>query len=160
MISFYSQYLENEEDDIVRTVLEGNATNQNITKEIVQDKVQKFLTSLLYRICLGSFSTLSLSVGTPNLEKEYDKIAQKIGTPAAKLISFTIKSFYGPLKVTELEDLIKEFSGNHLATHILKARALHYVYNNTVDYRKKQRIGQICNMKLLNSAEVQNQQKR
>ncbi len=160
MISFYSQYLENEEDDIVRTVLEGNATNQNITKEIVQDKVQKFLTSLLYRICLGSFSTLSLSVGTPNLEEEYDKIAQKIGTPAAKLISFTIKSFYGPLKVTELEDLIKEFSGNHLATHILKARALHYVYNNTVDYRKKQRIGQICNMKLLNSAEVQNQQKR
>lgn len=160
MISFYSHYLEKEEDDIVRTVLEGNANNPNITKEVVQDKVQKFLSSLLYRICLGSFSTLSLSVGTPNLEEEYDKIAQKLGTPAAKLISFTIKSFYGPLKVTELEDLIKEFSGNHLATHILKARALHYVYNNTVDYKQKQRIGQICNMKLLNSAEVQHQQKR
>lgn len=160
MISFYSHYLEKEENNIVKMVLENNANNMHTTPEIVQDKVQKFLSSLLYRICLGSFSNLSLSVGTPNLEEEYDKIAQKLGTPAAKLISFTIKSFYGPLKITELESLIREFSGNHLATHILKARALHYVYNNTVDYKQKQRIGQICNMKLLNSADIPHKQKR
>lgn len=49
-------------------------------------------------------------------------------------------------------------SVNHLATHILKARALHYVYNNTLDYKQKQRVGQICIMKLLNSAEVQHLQ--
>lgn len=160
MISFYSHYLEKEEDNIVKMVLENNSDNIHLTTEVVQDKVQKFLSSLLYRICLVSFSNLSLFVGTPNLEEEYDKIAQKLGTPAAKLISFTIKSFYGPLKVTELEDLIKEFSGNHLATHILKARAIHYVYNNTIDYKQKQRIGQVCNMKLLNSADVQRNQKR
>lgn len=115
---------------------------------------------MLYRICLGSFSNLSLAVGTQNIDEEYDKVAQAIGTPAAKLISFTIKSFYGPMSITELEELIREFSGNHLATHILKARVLKYVYNNTITYQKKQKIGQICGMKLINSADISKEEKR
>lgn len=160
MISFYSNYIEKEEDNIIKMVLKKYESSQHVSTEVVQEKVQKMLSSLLYRICLTSFSNLSLSVGTSNLDDEYDKIAQKLGSPAAKLISFTIKSFYGPFKVSELEDLIREFSGNHIATHILKARALHYVYNNTVDYKKKQQIGHVCNMKLLNSADVQKKQRR
>lgn len=160
LVSFYSHYLESEEDGIVKAVLENNADNPNLSSELVQQRVEKLLSSMLYRICLGSFSNLSLAVGTQNLNDEYDKIAKDIGTPAAKLISFTIKSFYGPMNIEELEDLLREFSGNHLATHILKARVLKYVYNNTITYQQKQRIGQICGMKLVNSAIISKEEKR
>ena len=114
------------------------------------------LSSLLYRICLSAFSTLSLSVGTQNMDEEFDRVASEIGTPAAKLISFTIMSFYGPLKLSEVSDLVREFEGNHLATHILKARVLKYVYNNTVSYQQKQQIGDICNLRLINNASLKN----
>jgi len=156
MINFYCHYLENEEDNIIRAVLENNRENPHLTSDIVRDKVEKMLSSLLYRICLSAFSTLSLSVGTQNMDEEFDRVASEIGTPAAKLISFTIKSFYGPLKLSEVSDLVREFEGNHLATHILKARVLKYVYNNTVSYQQKQQIGDICNLRLINNASLKN----
>lgn len=152
MINFYCHYLEKEEDNIIRAVLENNKENLRLTSEMVRDRVEKVLSSLLYRICLGAFSTLSLSVGTQNMDEEFDQVASEIGTPAAKLVSFTIKSFYGPLKLSELSELVKEFEGNHLATHILKSRVLKYVYNNTITYQQKQQIGEICNLRLMNSA--------
>ena len=139
-------------DNIIRAVLENNKENPRLTSEMVRDRVEKVLSSLLYRICLGAFSTLSLSVGTQNMDEEFDQVASEIGTPAAKLVSFTIKSFYGPLKLSELSELVKEFEGNHLATHILKSRVLKYVYNNTITYQQKQQIGEICNLRLMNSA--------
>lgn len=160
LVSFYNHFLESEENNIVKSVLEKNADNPYLSSELVQQRVENLLSSMMYRICLGSFSNLSLAVGTQNLDEEYDKVAQAIGTPAAKLISFTIKSFYGPMNITELEDLIREFSGNHLAIHILKARVLKYVYNNTVTYQQKQKIGQICGMKLINSADILKEEKR
>ena len=123
---------------------------------MVRERVEKVLSSLLYKICLDTFSALSLSVGTQKMDEEFDKVATEIGTPAAKLISFTIKSFYGPLKISELSNLIKEFEGNHLATHILKARVLKYVYNNTLSYQKKQQIGDICQLRLINSSSLMN----
>lgn len=156
LINFYSHYLEREEDNIIKFVLENNADNPNISSELIKDRVEKMLSSFLYRICLGTFSSLSLSVGTQNMDEEFDKVAQEIGTPAAKLVSFTIKSFYGPLRISELSNLIKEFEGNHLATHILKARVLKYVYNNTVSYQQKQQIGEICQLRLMNNPSILN----
>lgn len=152
MINFYCNYLEKEEDNIIRAVVENNRENPNLTSDIVREKVEKMLSALLYRICLSAFSTLSLSVGTQNLDEEFDHVASEIGTPAAKLVSFTIKSFYGPLKISELSELVKEFEGNYLASHILKARVLKYVYNNTVTYQQKQQIASICNLRPINSA--------
>lgn len=159
MINFYSNYLESEENNIIKAVLENNVDNPHLTSEMVRDKVEKIFSSILYRICLGTFSTLSLSVGTQNMDEEFDKVAKEINTPAAKLISFTIKSFYGPLKLSELSSLMQEFEGNYLATHILKARVLKYVYNNTVSYQQKQKIGEICHMQLINSAGIQKPKK-
>lgn len=156
LINFYSHYLEEEEDNIIKFVVDNNADNPNLTSEMVRERVEKVLSSLLYKICLDTFSALSLSVGTQKMDEEFDKVATEIGTPAAKLISFTIKSFYGPLKISELSNLIKEFEGNHLATHILKARVLKYVYNNTLSYQKKQQIGDICQLRLINSSSLMN----
>ena len=160
MVSFYSHYLENIEDDLINEVIENHKNNPHMDSEYVRNRVETMLISMLYRICLGSFSTLSLAVGTQKMDEIYDIVANKIGSPAAKLISFTIKSYYGPLKITELEELMYEFKDNPIAKHILKARTLKYIYNNTVSFKDKQRIGQICDMKLLNSAQILIEKKR
>lgn len=160
MVSFYSHYLENIEDDLINEVIENHKNNPHMDSEYVKNRVETMLISMLYRICLGSFSTLSLAVGTQKMDEIYDIVANKIGSPAAKLISFTIKSYYGPLKITELEELMYEFKDNPIAKHILKARTLKYIYNNTVSFKDKQRIGQICDMKLLNSAQILIEKKR
>lgn len=101
-------------------------------------------------MCLTSFANLASAVGTSSLKTMYDSVALQIGSPAAKLISFTIKTYYDKMNLVELEDLITEFKDNPVATHIIKARVASHVYNNRVSFDKKQRISSICNMKFLN----------
>lgn len=84
------------------------------------------------------------------LDDIYDEVAHTIGSPAAKLITFTIKSYYGKMDLNELDSLMTEFEKNPVAQRILKARAINYVYNNSVTYTRKQRIGHICRLRLIN----------
>lgn len=54
------------------------------------------------------------------------------------------------MDLTELDSLMREFEKNPVAQRILKARAISYVYNNNVAYARKQRIGHICKLRLIN----------
>ncbi len=101
-------------------------------------------------MCLNSFGTLMQSVGTSSLKSLYDTVAENIGSPAAKLVTFSIKTYYDRMSIPELQSLIDEYKDNPVATHIIKARVANHVYNNHVAYDKKQKISSICNMKLLN----------
>ena len=109
-----------------------------------------FLFLLGYKMCLTSFANLASSVGTSSLKSIYDSVAEKIGSPAAKLISFTIKTYYDRMNVRELEALMGEYKDNPVAIHIIKARVANHLYNNYVSFDKKQKICSICNMKLIN----------
>ena len=148
VISFYGNYLTDNETDFIEYI-EGQSGIERLNRSLLQSQVRNAFMPLLYDFCLKMFSNLSISVGTQGADDFYTQIADEIGTPAAKLISFTIKSYYGPMDLSELESLSKEFSGNPMAEHILRARVLKYVYTNTLSYRKKQQIGEICNMKLV-----------
>lgn len=160
MIGFFSSFIEENESIIVDYIIEDSKNKkQDIDLTKIRERVNKLLKHLLYRFCLNVFSNLAHSVGTGKKDEFYDDIAKRINTPVAKLISFTIKSYYGPMKIKELNELYKDFEGNIVAQQILKARALHYVYHNTIDIRDKQRIGQICNMKLINMSDI-NKKKR
>lgn len=160
MIGFFSAFIEENENIIVDYIIEDvKNRKQNIDKTKIKERVNSLLKHLLLRFCLNVFSNLAHSVGTGQKDNFYDDIAKKMNTPVAKLISFTIKSYYGPMRINELEELYNEFKGNIVAQQILKARVLHYVYHNTVDFRDKQKIGQICNMKLINMSDI-NKKKR
>ena len=79
----------------------------------------------------------------------YDKVADKIGSPAAKLITFNIKTYYGQLSIPELKKINEEFKNNHVAMHLLKSRVYSYVYNNYVDFKKRDQILSILDLKSL-----------
>lgn len=147
-IGFFTKILENDKEHLIKMISEKNSKISDIG--IIRDKVQNFLYFIGYRLCLSSFSNLSVSVGMSGLDDIYDEVANKIGSPAAKLITFTIKSYYDKMDLNELDLLMTEFEKNTVAQRILKARAINYVYNNNVTYAKKQKIGHICKLRLIN----------
>ena len=63
------------------------------------------------------------------------------------------------MDISTLEELFNEFNSNPVAQQILRARAIHYVYHNTVSSNDKRRIGQICKLKLIDVADI-NKNKR
>lgn len=79
----------------------------------------------------------------------FDDVANSIGTPAAKLVSFSIKTCYGKLSIKELKDLVQEFEKNPVALRILKARVKSYLYNNYIEFRDRQKIVDTLKMSLL-----------
>ena len=114
---------------------------------------------LLYQFCLQSFTNLSRSVGTSNVPDIYDTIADKFGTPAAKIISFTIKTYYNKMHIADLEKIVLEYKNNPVVMEIVEARVLHYVYNNYVDSTVRQKIGQLCQLKLVDNGVILNNYK-
>lgn len=125
---------------------------KNLDEKVLEKKISDFLQFVGYRLCLQSFSNLSLSVGTINMENIYDIVAKKIDTPAAKLITFTIKTYYGKLSILDLQELHEEFKKNPVASHILKARVASYVYNNHVPHDKKAKIVKMLGFKTLTTS--------
>ncbi len=155
IISSFASMVQEETDEIVESFIdEAKSKGRNIDYHSLRDKIGKMVGYLVYKFCLYNFANLTHSVGTKNLDEIYDGVAEKIGTPAARLVSFTIKSYYGKrLDITELRNLYHEFNGNPVAQQVLRARALHYVYHNTVERSEKQKIGKICNLKLIDKAD-------
>lgn len=127
---------------------------ENGDKSEIISKINRIIHNLGYRFCLQSFSNLGSSVGASNMDEIYEDVAKKIGTPAAKLMSFSIKSYYGKLNVSDLEELINDFKKNPVATDILRARVKSYLYQHPVDYKKEQKISELCKFSLDTSAKI------
>ena len=86
------------------------------------------------------------------MKEVFNDIAKDIGTPAARIVSFTINTYYNKLNVKELKDLVDEFENNPVVLEIIRARVVNYVYHNSLDYNIRQQIGSICKLKLVNKA--------
>lgn len=141
-IAFVSEIIGRDKEGLAQLLIEKNE-NEN-EKDAIIVKIRRFIYFLVYRICLQSLSNLSISVGTSNLDDVYTKVSKNIDSPAAKLVSFNIKSYYGNLSIIELEQLMKEFENNPVATHMLRSRVKNYIYNNSLIHSKRQKIDQIC----------------
>lgn len=120
---------------IIQSKVEENDSNYQI-----EERINMFFQLMSLNFCLGIFSKVVDSVGNKELRPLFDEVAQEINTPAAKLVSFSIKTCYGKLSIKELKDLISEFEKNPVAMGILKSRVKSYLYNNYVDYKDKQKI--------------------
>lgn len=161
IIGSFVTELQDKSGEIVQYIIdESNEKGRRIDTAKLRNDIGKLIGFLVYKFCLYNFSNLTHSVGTKDLDDIYDDVAVQIGTPAAKLVSFTIKSYYGKrMSISELEELYDSFSNNPVAQQILRARAVHYVYHNTVGLADKQKIGNICKLKLVDKADL-NKDKR
>lgn len=146
MIGYLGGMIKESKDELslkIEEKISKNDTNQDIEK-----KIYKFLQFISLLACLGVFSKLVHSIGVKELREMYPDVAKTMDTPAAKIVSFSINSYYGKIDLTELERLSKEFEGNVVALQILRARVKSYIYNNYVPYYDKQKIAGYLNMKI------------
>jgi len=146
----------NDITDILLNDTEKKAKGRNyllqneIDRNRIEKEVNRFLEIISLQLCLGIFSKLAVSVGIKDKKMKdiYTQVASEINSPAAKLVSFSIKSYYYNMTTEEVRELAKEFQKNPVAFKILKSRVISYVYNNHLSFRKKQQLSEILNLEL------------
>jgi hypothetical protein len=85
-------------------------------------------------------------VGSKELRATFSQIADEMGTPAAKLVSFSIVSCFSKIAIPELEALIEDLKDNPVAMSIIRARVRSYLYNNHVSFSDRQKIINTVNL--------------
>ena len=111
---------------------------------------------VLMKFCIFSFARLSVAVGSSGrgMSEIYDKVANRIGSPAAALISFTIKTYYGTMKATELKAMVNRYKNNPVVLRLINARVRNYVYNHELSHERLSELGSITGMQLIDSTSV------
>lgn len=145
-VSYLGEMIKETKDELALKI-EEKISPKDTTQEI-EKIIYKFLKFISLQACLGVFSKLIYSVGIKELREMYSEVAKEMDTPAAKIVSFSINSYYGKINMKELEQLSKEFKDNIVALQILRARIRSYIYNNYVDYRDKQKMAAYLKMKI------------
>lgn len=148
-IDYYSTILLSNSDQIIDTIFDEDDNISLLDRAELKRKIKDFLFYMSFQICVNSFTNLSHAVGVSKMQDVYDDVSDRLDTPVSKLISFGIKIYYKPLSFPELSNLVKEFRDNPIIMHLLKVRVYNHCYNNNIDYRKRQRIEDLLNIKRL-----------
>lgn len=152
-LSFITQIIEDDRKSFIDEITKNPNLIKGTDEKKIQDRLNRLLQMVLMKFCLFSFARLSLSVGTNGTDMAviYDKVAEKIGTPAASFISFTIKTYYGTMRVSELKAMVKTYKNNPVILRLINARVRNYVYNHDLPHNKLAELGAITGMKLLDA---------
>lgn len=145
-VSFVSDILNSTKDKIIATIVDESEENESGLKTNERISVMVQMTCL--HACLSIFNKLTFSVGNRDLRDMYKNVADDINTPAAKLVSFGINSYYGNISIDELKKLNDELKGNAVAASLLRARVKSYVYNKKIDFKIKQQIASALGMRV------------
>ena len=148
MINFFSNILIDAKDEILDVF--SKKINNQTDRQLIQKKIADYLYFLGYKVCLSIFSNLTSAVGTSSLKEIYNSVASDIDSPAARIITFTINTYYGSMNPAEVEALMETYKDNPVAIHIIKARVANHLYNTRVDFKKKQRLCAICHIRQIN----------
>ncbi len=135
-ISFFGKSLLDSKQSIIDSV--SSKVTENDSNQEIKNKVNSYIQFFSLQICLGIFGKIIYSVGHNDLSVLFEKASRKIDTPASDLVTFSINSYYGTMSTRNLQNIVKKYEKNHVAMEIIKARVKSYLYQNFVDYRKKQ----------------------
>lgn len=144
-ISYFGAFIESEKsqliDDVVKNKKEGESNDE------IKKKIDSFFEVTSLNFCIFVFSKVIHAVGNKELREIFMEISNEMGTPAAKLVSFSIIScFTSKIAITELEDLVDELRENPVAMSIIRARVRAYLYHNYVPINERQKIINTVNL--------------
>lgn len=117
-------------------------------KAEIEAKVLKFFKVMCLEMCFNVFGKVTHAVGNKDLRVIFGDVSRSMGTPAAKILTFGINSYYGTITPEELRELTDQFKDNIVALALLRGRVKHYVYNREVTYKTKQQFASILKMQL------------
>jgi len=145
-IGFFGKTLLETKTDFIESL--SNKVDDGDTKQKIEEKVNSFFQFMSLQICLGVFGKVIHSVGQKDLKDLFIEAAKRIDTPAADIVTFSINSYYGKLSTGDVQRIAKKYEKNLVAMQILKARVKAYLYQNYVDYRKRQSFASSLHMKI------------
>lgn len=143
-ISYFGTIIESEREHVIEDVI-NNKKEGDSNREIIK-KIDSFFELSSLNFCLFVFSKVINSVGSKELRATFSQIADEIGTPAAKLVSFSIISCFSKIAIPELENLVGSLKNNPVAMSIIRARVRSYLYNNHVSISERQKIINTVNL--------------
>ena len=146
-ISFFTNLIEKDKELFVEAITEKLKEKTNQNRKEIEKTVLNFLQYVSWRICVDCFTNLMFAVGTKGSDELYETVSKKIGSSAAKIVTFAIKSYYGSINTTELRQLFKDVEDNHLAQSILRVYVKKHLYTNYVEKSKKDQIIKIAGFK-------------
>ena len=145
-IAHFGNVLDDTKEVLVESMKEKICSNDDSEK--IKKKINIAFQMLALQACLNVFSKLIYSIGLKDFQDIYNDVALKMDSPAAKIVSFSINSYYNKISIDSLKKLVNELKGNEVALMILRARVKSYIYNNYIDYRERQQLAEILNMKI------------
>lgn len=128
--------------------------DESAGQTVNEEKIQEFLNIISFNFCLSIFSRVIDAIGDKNLNTLFDEVSRKISSPASVLVTFSLKTAFSPVNMPDLRELVKQYSDNPVFMRILKARIRSYIYNNDVDYKKKQQIASLLKFTIPPSSTV------
>lgn len=144
-ISYFGTFIESEKSHLIEDVIKNK--KEGDTNDEIKKKIDGFFEVTSLNFCLFVFSKVINAVGNKELRGTFNEIAKEMGTPAAKLVSFSIIScFTSKIAITELEDLVEELRDNPVAMSIIRARVRSFLYNNHVPINERQKIINTVNL--------------
>jgi predicted MPP superfamily phosphohydrolase len=143
-VGFFSEMLIKDKELLIEAITEDIKEITKDDKAIIEKSVKQFLQYISWRVCMDSFTGLMFSVGTKGRNELYETVASKMGSTAAKMVTFAIKSYYEKISIEELKQLFKETENNYLAQSILKVYIRKHLYTNIIERRKRDQIIQIA----------------
>lgn len=146
-ITFFGEICQATQDELIESF--KAKIDENDTSADIDAKIKKFFRYMTFQQCLGVFSKVVYSVGNKDLKDIFLEVSEEIDTPAAHLVTFSIKSSYERIKLADLKRIAKELENNPVALSILRARMRAYVYNNHLEYREKQQIASALDMRMI-----------
>lgn len=158
LINFFTEIFKSEKDSIIDAICDDLEEKKKddiafgdfirkIDREEIKKQTTKFLQFMSYGICIDGFTNLMFSVGAQGIDELYNSVSEKIGTSAAKIVTFAIKSYYGSINVRDLKKLFEEVEDNYTAKNILRFFVKKHIYTNHIDRTKKEQIIQIAGFK-------------
>lgn len=137
-IGYFGTIVESERSQMVDDIIKNK--KEGVSNDEIKKKLDTFFELTSLNFCLFVFSKVINSVGNKELRSTFTQIAEEIGTPAAKLVSFSMISCFSKIAIPELRSLVEELKDNPVAMSIIRARVRSYLYNNHVSYSDRQKI--------------------
>ncbi|WP_347841545.1 metallophosphoesterase [uncultured Draconibacterium sp.] len=145
-ISFFGKTILETKSDFIDSL--AGKVEDGDTKLKIEKKVNSFFQYVSLQICLGVFGKVIHSVGQKDLKDLFIEAAKRIDTPAADIVTFSINSYYGKLSTGDVQKIAKKYENNRVAMKIIKARVKAYLYQNFVDYKKRQSFASSLKMQI------------
>lgn len=151
-LGFYSGMLEKDKELLIETIVEDikkkeeekKSRHAKVDVKMIEKTVRNILQFISWRICVDSMTNLMFAVGTKGQNELFDRVNANINSPASKIVTFAIKTFYDKIDTKELQKLFDDVKDNYLAKCILREYIKRYLYTNIVERNKRDRIIQIA----------------